>query len=344
MGWLVRLAIGLGISGLFLFLAVWSLQKRGVTWADVASRLRLGDYRWVLLYAGILFLIQVVRVLRWGMLLHGISPVPWRKVIAVGAVGQAAIALFPMRLGEAVRPWLITESGHIRFSQATATVVVERVVDGLIVSAMFLVTLYFLADMNLPHQFMVGARATTAVFVTAALSLVLACLVRSWTRRWVGRLIKPISPRLSGFILRAVDGFFDAMQTLARQPKRSLAYLAVTLATWIANGLSLLPIFWAFDQHLGVIASFTVLCVLMVGFMIPSGPAAAGTFNYAIVLALSAFLVDETLVGALAILLYVVVIGVDVAIGLVGLWLGRFDPKILLRASRAKEPPAIQSE
>ena len=42
----------------------------------------------------------------------------------MGAVGQMTIALFPMRVGEAVRPWLIVEEGQVSFSQATATVVV----------------------------------------------------------------------------------------------------------------------------------------------------------------------------------------------------------------------------
>ena len=74
---------------------------------------------------------------------------------------------------------------------------------------------------------------------------------------------------------------------------------------------------------------------MVIGYMIPAGPAATGTFNYAIVLGLSAFAVDDAVTGALALLLYAITIAVNVAVGLVGVAAGGISMRAVVHAPSA---------
>src|SRR5512138_687768 len=60
-------------------------------------------------WAGVL----AIRSIRWRYLLVPVAPVPWWKVIRVSLVGFGALCLFPLRLGEAVRPTLISRGTRI---------------------------------------------------------------------------------------------------------------------------------------------------------------------------------------------------------------------------------------
>jgi glycosyltransferase 2 family protein len=318
-----RLVLGLAVSGAFVALAVWSLAGRGVTLESVLDRLSAGHYGFVGVYVLVLLLLAALRVVRWGFLVRGLGDISWRKITSVSLLGQMAIGVLPMRLGEAVRPLLILERGRLGFGQATATVVVERVVDGILLGGLLAATLWALSGVPLPPEFRIGAWVTTAVFGGLAVFLLVGTLFHYRVLKLVRALLGPLWPRLAERLVGLIESFLLALRTLARQRRALALFLATTLVIWLVTGLSLLPIFAAFGVELPLVASFTVVCVMVIGYMIPAGPAATGTLNYAIVVALSAFGVDEAVTGALAILLYVLILGVNVAVGLLGLWLGQ---------------------
>jgi uncharacterized protein (TIRG00374 family) len=314
--------LGLLISGVFVGLAYLSLSSRGVTFAEIFDRLGAGNYAWVGVYIAMQLLLAGVRVIRWGILIRGFSPIPWRRITGIALVGQMAIGLLPMRLGEAARPVLILERGRINLGQSTATVVVERVFDGILIGLMFGSTLYFLRHMDLPFEFLIGAYLTTAVFGGMAIVLLAATIFRQGAVRFLNLILRPISTRVASRLVALLESFLEALKTIALDPRRGAAFVALSVVHWLITGVTLVPIFIAFGIDLPVVASFAVLCVMMVGYMIPAGPAATGTLNYAIILALDAFGVVESTTGALAILLYGLILMVNVAVGLAGLWLG----------------------
>lgn len=337
----VKLAASLLISGVFVALAIWSLARRGVTLGGVWERLVGGAYGWILVYVAIAVVLQCLRIARWGVLLRGIAPVPWRRIVSVGAVGLAAIALLPVRLGEAVRPVLIAERRGLRVGEAAATVVVERVIDGLLVSLMFILTLYFLRGQDLPDAFLIGARATAAIFGTAAAGLVIAVIFHRRFEWLTEKLVTPWAPRLGHRLVGFVEHFFRALRTLSRRPGRGASFLGLTVVLWIINGCGLLPLFWSVGVNLSLVAAFAVLCVMVVGFMIPAGPAGTGTLNYAIVLALTAFGVDDSATGALAILIYVLLILTNLVVGLMGLAVGDIQLAAVRELTATAEAPAV---
>ncbi len=98
------------------------------------------EIRWwcVPLASALLALSVFLRTYRWVYLLRAIGPVDAPRIFGLGLIGHGAVGLAPLRSGELVRPWLVSRSDGISFVQATGTVAAERIVDGLVVTAMLL--------------------------------------------------------------------------------------------------------------------------------------------------------------------------------------------------------------
>ena len=117
---------------------IW-LAFRGEDWSDFGERLKTVRIGPVLGYLALFAGAHLLRILRWGVLVRALGSVSWRDVMSAGAVGYMCIMVFPLRLGELVRPYLIRGSGGVTASGALATVVVERVIDGLLFVALFFI-------------------------------------------------------------------------------------------------------------------------------------------------------------------------------------------------------------
>jgi len=131
------------------------------------------------------------------------------------------------------------------------------------------------------------------------------CLLAWWRResaKWllevtVGRFFPALSSKLEGLLLAFIDGLYALTRAhaLAR-------FFAFSVVYWSFNGLSM----WAlarmgFGLEIGPWEAMTVLSVLVVGIMIPAGPAMAGNFEYFLLQGLGLFvaLEGETTLGAI---------------------------------------------
>ena len=132
----VGLIVGLAVGGLFLWLAL-----RDINFERFKAALLGANYWWIAPYLGMVLVSTVFRTLRWQLLLRPMGRSNFWWVMHVTNVGTMAVMLLPMRLGEFVRPYLVSDryapENEIRMSAALATVVVERILDGLVVTALF---------------------------------------------------------------------------------------------------------------------------------------------------------------------------------------------------------------
>jgi hypothetical protein len=91
-----------------------------------------------------------------------------------------------------------------------------------------------------------------------------------------------------------MDAFIHGLRVVPSRSKVA-AFFLLTAAYWCLNGWGMGLLARAFDLHLTLVQSFTVLGVLVVGVMIPSGPGMVGTFQAATVLGLSLFVPSAAL-------------------------------------------------
>jgi uncharacterized protein (TIRG00374 family) len=286
----VQISAGLAISALALWLTLRG-KDLGAIWKAVAA----ADYQWLIPYVGILVLIHLARTLRWGILLEPVAKVPFSRLNAVSAVGFMALMILPFRVGEFARPYLIAERPRIRVSATLSSVVVERVADGIFMAALLVTSLLAVPD-GTPglHFLRVGGVAVFGAFAGLLGFLILAYRNRAMAVRITHRVLDPLSPRVAEKASGMMDAFIHGLRLVPSRSKVA-AFFLLTATYWCLNGWGMGVLARAFDLHLNLIQSFTVLGVLVVGVMIPSGPGMVGTFQAATVLGLSLFVPAEVL-------------------------------------------------
>lgn len=243
---------------------------------------------WTAPYLLLLTLIHVLRVIRWKPLLDPIVEMDVWTHNRIGAVGFMAMFLMPLRLGEFVRPYLVKhETGKTRTSAVLATVVVERIADGLTVVAVLFGVLVFLPadDAATSTRLFVGAWAALAVFVGATVLLVGMRWQHDLTVRLVEGTIGLVSKGLASRITGMADAFLGGLRALPTV--RAFAwFLFLTLVYWGINGLAVWLMARAFYLPVDLVGGYAMMACVVVGMMIPNSPGNVGSFWYFLLLPL----------------------------------------------------------
>lgn len=264
-------------------LLVW-LAFRGEDWSDFGRRVAAVEVLPIAAYLVLFMAAHVLRIVRWGVLVRALGPVPWRDVFMAGAVGYMCIIAFPLRLGEFVRPYLVRGKGGVTASGALATVVVERVIDGLLFVGLFFVFVSLLPESGDPAVAAVKLSAVAAgvVFLTVLGVLIAAAARREWTLRMLHRIGRAIHNRWATRALELLESFLDGLR-LMPDKRRFAGFLAYTVVYWIALGVGMkLMAEGTHIPDLTWVGGFVLLTVLTVGIMIPAGPGFTGTFELAL--------------------------------------------------------------
>lgn len=291
--WLwLRLALGLVVAALCV---AWTLKD--TSWEGL--RASLASARWEALAAYVVTLlgVHVTRVLRWQSLLAGIERVPLRRLNEAAAIGFMMLIVLPFRLGELARPYLLARRSSIRESEAMASVVLERVIDGLVVAALLRI-LVAQAPVGAQHLGEIRAVADLilAGFGGGLVFLLVAARRREAVRGLLRRALEPLAPALARRVIDVIDGFVGGLRQLPGA--RDLALFALwTALHWALLGWGLVILAAGFDcggatdgacapLRLDLYGATLVLCMSVIGTMIPLAPGGAGTTQAAATIAL----------------------------------------------------------
>ncbi len=312
-----KFGVGLAVGAFFVWLSAkdWDLGRLAGPVSLEGGQLRVGlaaplegtlsaaeanalpgwglDLFWLLPFIAILVAIHVLRVVRWKPLIDPIAPLSLTEHNRIGAVGFMAMFLFPLRLGELVRPFLVKRAVQgVRMTELLASVVVERVVDGLVVSLLLFILITTTTESaTRATELEVGAWVALVVFAGATVALVLARWQRGLTRRLVGGTIGLLSKRVADAVLTLLDAFLRGLTSLPNG--RALAeFLGMTLLYWALNGLGVYCMILAFHLPVDLAGAYTMMACVVVGMMIPNSPGNAGTFWYFLLLPLPLYGVE----------------------------------------------------
>lgn len=328
----VSLAIGLALSLLFTWLAFGSLD-----WTTI--RVQMGSMRLAPILVCLLtqFLCQIWRFLRWGLMLRSLGEISWGRVFAIGCVGTPAVTLLPARVGELVRPVFVAEETDIDFGRASATVVAERLVDGALMSLVFFSGLALLHSQGASSSLFASGLAFAGIFTSAGVVLWLAFRHEGIFLRLIG-LLSGVSPRFSHVASRLFQRFVAALAPIF-SARVFVPYLAISLALWATEAISIYSLFGVIRQPLPFGASIIVLVAIVVGTLIPSGPAHLGVFEYTVIVALSFFDLPPGPSAYFSALLHFLQVAALLVLALLGLWLGNIRFERLLELGRRENKP-----
>jgi uncharacterized protein (TIRG00374 family) len=329
-------------------LALWWFA-RGMDWAEASAAMRRADWRLVAVGVALICLTCLIRAFRWKTLLRPLAPeASLREAFAATCVGFGAIFLLG-RMGEVVRPaFLPLQDRAVKPGAAFVTIALERVCDTAAVILLFAANLLFV---RLP-----GADAATFARVREAGFVLLACAVVGLGALLLfGRYTEAVTARLDALIKRLPRPLQKAgggASGLLAQLGRTLSVLAggrALLATagwtallWGTITLANMLVLRAFGIGVGAGETVFVLGWSLVGSVVPTPGAGAGTYHAATALGLTRYLgFPEVQVQPAVIILHLVVFGSPVFLGLYyflrsGLSLARLRELIAEEAAEAE--------
>jgi glycosyltransferase 2 family protein len=346
----VRLLLSLAVSALLMWLSLRNADLRAVGRAIAsADPWRMAGY------VAILVCIHLIRTVRWGILLEPLGHVGFKRLNSASAVGFMLLMVLPFRLGEFARPLLIARpppgvaGPTLRRSGAFASIVVERIVDGLAIGLLGIVALRMLGEQASGRYAEFARHASVLValgFFALCLAVTSAFFLRERALRLVSALLRRLSPRFAERASSMTGAFISALHLGSGW--KALAFFALTALYWSVNGFGLALLAPAFGFHLAPLMVATILAVQVVGVMVPAGPGMIGTTQFFTQAALSLFLADAFTRGSpvaahaagYANALWMMNFGVQVGLGLLFMLLGHVSLRGVLQPSPETGPEA----
>ncbi len=234
-----RTLIGLAVSVAFLVLLLAQVDRQ-----ETLDALRGMDVRWLAPALVLLAASVVVRSERWAVILRPVVPLTTREATTLVTIGLAANNVFPARAGEVVRAVLIRRRHGGSSATAIGTIVVERILDGLIL-ALFLAGTVALAGSTPALR---AFAAVAAVGFGAGTLVVLG--LGLWPAR--GRALLEVLLRLAPGAVRvrveAILGRFLEGLVLLRGGGAWARVLSLTLITWLLEAGS----YWMVGRSFGL--------------------------------------------------------------------------------------------
>ena len=267
--------VGLGLTVVFLVLAFQRVDLRAFV-----DELKNVNYIWIVPSALCTLLGYVLRTLRWRAILSGAARAPVGTLFAVLIMGFATNNLLPGRLGELWRAYLLGRKRNVRKSLALASVVVERVFDGLtLLALLWLVSL----RIRLPEIGRNIEVLAAAVFLGATLALVVLLWKPSLAQVPIHWIVSHVHSGLAEWSVERFDTFVDGLRPL-RRPEILVAAAALSVGVWLMEGSSYVLLSRGLNLNLPPNLELPGLGLALVtinlGIMVPSGPGYVGTLEF----------------------------------------------------------------
>ena len=223
----------------------------------------------------------ILRSLRWRLQVMGIEkpPLSLGKAFGINAGAFAATFLFPVRLGEFVRPLLCKRAGITSASTALAHSLVERVVDGLLTTAVFGSVILFFPAQNLPPWVAKSAGGGLLLFGGIAVAIVLGVKRESQTKTILNNLLSKLHPGLGHRVTELFGHFIIGIRSLGSWQTRC-GYILLSILFWGVNGFGCWLLIQSLSPNFGIVGGYFTVCFLVIAVMVPAPPGNVGNFHY----------------------------------------------------------------
>ena len=308
------------LIGVIISIVCLVVVFHGIEWSAVGEA--LGRTRLLLLLPamGFLALMFLLRAYRWRRLVAPIAVLPLKPFWSASLIGFMANDVLPLRVGELVRAYALAHLTSVRVSTAFTTAVLERVWDTVSVG---IITVLTLSRFSLPTWV---ARTNWAVLGLS----VIALGGGTWLAR---RGVHGIAWLPARFTVLA-EHFISGLRSLNSVSALVRVFL-LSFAVWGALVGYYWVLLYACGFSLPLEAALLVTVFTVLAAAVPAAPGFVGTFQYAVVLALSFFSVSKAEALGFSIIAHVAQLAPVIVAGFIALVRARLPlwPSRLLRAS-----------
>ncbi len=288
--------------GIVISIIALAFAFRQVNFAAVWRALLGANYWFLALSIVPLVVFLVLRAFRWRVLFYPQQGLQLMNLFAVINVGYLLSNIFPARLGDVARAYLIGDTEDVSRTAAFSTIVAERVLDALSAVAGFFIVLPFapLPDWMVRAGWVVGGAAMAAM-----VTFVVLVRRREWTMRLMDRFLRflhwPSSETMDrfwrGLARRTHLAFVADLPWLDREGLERLAgslidglsgittlRLGLPLVLWSIAIWAVISVFYwvillAFAPGQPVVAGLGMASVTALGMTVPASPGYIGVFE-----------------------------------------------------------------
>ncbi|OQY46585.1 MAG: hypothetical protein B6242_07395 [Anaerolineaceae bacterium 4572_78] len=312
--------LGVGVSILSTFLLIITLRNLHI--ADLWQIIINAQYSWLIPAVIVYFIGVWARVWRWHYLLRPIKIIPLSKMWAAVVIGYMGNNIYPLRAGEFIRAYVLKRSEDIPVSAGLATVLVERIFDGVVMVIFVLIALPTIP--NMPTWLRQTVIFTSLLFSIALLIFFAWATMQKQARKIYIYLINLLVPsNLRNVILSIADSFTEGLNSLRSFRDVMMVFITSVIA-WLCETTMywlILRAFYHLDnlllEKVSFVSAMLVNGVVNLATMIPSAPGYIGTFDVVGVQAMSLFNIEQSVAAAYILVLHATL---WLPITLFGLW------------------------
>ncbi len=274
--------LGLLISLFFVYFVVRDLE-----WGAFWQTVKTAQYWWLVPGVGVYMVAVWARAWRWHYLLKPVKAISTREMFPIVTIGYMGNNIYPARAGEVLRAVILKRKEGVPVSASLATVIVERIFDGVVMLAFVFVNLTQLAQLS-TVAIPVGkwevsiqdlAIWGSAAFFGALAVFLLAAMFPRVTSRIGQWFIDHLLPaRLREQTSGIMHKFLDGLESL-RSPFNVLMVFLTSVVIWLLETIKYWFVMHAFDFSVSFFTLMLMNGVVNLATTIPAAPGYVGTFD-----------------------------------------------------------------
>jgi uncharacterized protein (TIRG00374 family) len=289
--------VGAGVSAFFVILALRGLDLSQV-WRDIQG----ATYWWLLPGVLVYFVGVGARTWRWHYLLRPIKPISLKAMWPVVVIGYMGNNVYPFRAGEVIRAYMLKKKEGVSISASIATILVERIFDGLVMLLFVFVALP--TAPGLPDWLREIVIIASLAFLGALILFFSMAALPQISRnlyQWVisSFVPDPLQPK----ILALADRFMEGLSSLTHiQDVLMIFFTSVII--WLLETLKYWFVMHAFRFSVSFFALMLMNGVVNLATTLPSAPGYIGTFDGPGIEVLKVFGVAPSIAAAYTLVLH----------------------------------------
>ncbi|MBN1666170.1 MAG: flippase-like domain-containing protein [Anaerolineales bacterium] len=315
----VRFWLSVAISVFFLYLAL-----RGLHLEDLVDSWRDAQYAWLIPGVLVYFVGVWARAWRWHYLLRPVKVISTRQMFPIVAIGYMGNNIFPARLGEVLRAVVLKRRQAVPVSASLATIIVERVYDGVVMLAFVFLNLSELGRLDMASGFVGNIQTLSLLGAVIFLGVLAAFLLTAMFPEQAKRLLTWFATRLvpERFRQKLLDiafKFLDGLESL-RSPREALMIFVTSVVIWLLETGKYWFVMHAFDFEVSFFALMLMNGIVNLATTIPSAPGYVGTFDAPGIAVLEAYGVQKAVAASYTLVLHIALWFPITALGLYYFW------------------------
>ena len=296
--------VGILISAVLLYFAIRPLHL-----PDVWQSVKTAKFLWIIPGIAVYFLGVYARSWRWHYLLRPIKKISTNSMFPIVTIGYMGNNIYGYRIGEVLRAIILKRHENVPISASLATIIVERVFDGVVMLSFIFVNLPELASANTSSGFIGSIREVTiygsALFFGVLIIFLLAAMFPKVTAKAVDWTVAHLVPaRFREKVAGLAHKFLDGLESL-RSPKDVLMVFVTSVVIWLLETGKYWFVMQAFPvMHLSFFALMMNNGLSNLATTLPSAPGNLGTFDATSIAVLTFYGVSSDVAAAYTVVLH----------------------------------------